>query len=357
MSANQSLFTSPLDNATANVAAATPIPKGMSEWPLVSAIYIIFIIFGFVLNVLTIIIFSCGKRSSSSEIKSYLITLAVADLITSLVTIPFFAFCKFILETCALNNIGAFCALMPFIVKLAVLTNLITNATLSIERYVAIANPLKIRASGKKHIIWLNLTIWTLAVAIAAVNFKVYTVSDAGQCSIDWDLYSIYTLVTNSIFALSVCLVLIFYALITIHLSRHNITRMHADSQTFNRRSLQKRSIKMLWTINILLFISWLPYAMTHMLTEIHYGFRVYVSYVVWIDSLDPLTRRKIDIAFDILNSSTILQTPIIYMIFLRGFTFDLKDLFQCVKFSWTLDQSTSRTASTSNGGEETRIS
>ena len=137
------------------------------------------------------------------------------------------------------------------------------------------------------------------------------------------------SMLSTSIYIISVLTVTLTYSMIIIRLRRRPNFREMVDNSSARWRR-KKNIVKMLCTINVLLTVSWLPYILMAVLYEVHHGLIIDVDLIFWLNNLKPKQEMRIHILFDLICSSTVFQTPIIYTVFLESFRLDFLDFIQC---------------------------
>ncbi|KAH9514504.1 Substance-P receptor [Bulinus truncatus] len=135
-------------------------------------------------NSLAILVFAKGKRSNT-DLRSFLINLAVADLIMAIVCIPF-TFAYQITENWIFPDV--MCPIVQCCQQVSVLASVCTNTAIGIDRLIAVKFPLRKRvtSSRSKQVI---LCIWVLAWSLGIVPLvKSRTVLKNGKlmCEEDW---------------------------------------------------------------------------------------------------------------------------------------------------------------------------
>ncbi|XP_060070666.1 QRFP-like peptide receptor [Ylistrum balloti] len=119
-------------------------------------------------NIAAIIIFAKGKRSKS-ELRPFLINLAVADLIMAIFCIPF-TFTDQLLSKWIFSK--PMCPIVLFLQTVSVTASASTNMAVGIDRFYAVAYPLKSRITSSRYRL-IILLIWIIAVGINSVQFMV----------------------------------------------------------------------------------------------------------------------------------------------------------------------------------------
>ena len=121
-------------------------------------------------NSIAIVIFTKGKRSKT-DLRPFLINLAVADLIMAIFCIPF----TFTYQLLDSNWVFSrpMCPIVMFLQTVSVTGSVITNMAIGIDRLCAIAFPLIATRNRSLRYRLIILFIWIIAVAFAGVQLKV----------------------------------------------------------------------------------------------------------------------------------------------------------------------------------------
>ncbi|KAK3582710.1 hypothetical protein CHS0354_013063, partial [Potamilus streckersoni] len=119
-------------------------------------------------NVFVVLVFVRGRRSRT-DLRPFLINLAVADLIMALFCMPF-TFISLMLKNWIFSK--PMCPIVLFMQLLSVVGSVFTNMAIGIDRFMAVAFPLRSRLT-KTRSKYVIVIIWTCAVAIGSVQFKV----------------------------------------------------------------------------------------------------------------------------------------------------------------------------------------
>uniref|UniRef100_A0A2C9JX71 G-protein coupled receptors family 1 profile domain-containing protein n=1 Tax=Biomphalaria glabrata TaxID=6526 RepID=A0A2C9JX71_BIOGL len=115
-------------------------------------------------NSLAIIVFAKGKRSNT-DLRSFLINLAVADLIMAIVCIPF-TFAYQITENWIFPDV--LCPIVQCCQQVSVLASVCTNTSIGIDRLVAVKFPLRKRVTNSRSKVVI-LCIWILAWSLGVI--------------------------------------------------------------------------------------------------------------------------------------------------------------------------------------------
>lgn len=119
-------------------------------------------------NVFVVLVFARGRRSRT-DLRPFLINLAVADLIMAIFCMPF-TFVYTMLKTWIFSK--PMCPIVLFVQLFSVSGSVFTNMAIGIDRFLAVSFPLRSRLTNKraKYVI---IVIWICAVALSSVQFKV----------------------------------------------------------------------------------------------------------------------------------------------------------------------------------------
>lgn len=119
-------------------------------------------------NVMVILVFTVGKWSRT-DLRPFLINLAIADLVMAIFCMPF-TFTYVVLDTWIFSK--PMCPMVLFVQMVAVTASVSTNMAIGIDRFLVVAYPLRSRltSSRSKYVI---VPIWITAIALASVNLFV----------------------------------------------------------------------------------------------------------------------------------------------------------------------------------------
>ena len=136
-------------------------------------------------NLFVVLVFARGRRSRT-DLRPFLINLAVADLIMAIFCMPF-TFIYTMLKTWVFSR--PLCPIVLFVQLCSVSGSVFTNMAIGMDRFLAVTFPLRSRLT-KKRAKYLIVTIWICSVALSSVQFKVAQTVEfsSGQmvCEEEW---------------------------------------------------------------------------------------------------------------------------------------------------------------------------
>ncbi|ESO88994.1 hypothetical protein LOTGIDRAFT_182876, partial [Lottia gigantea] len=215
-------------------------------------------------NSIAIVIFTRGKRSRT-ELRAFLTNLAVADLIMGIFCIPF---------TLSYQIIGEWvftapmCPVVIFLQYVSVTASVFTNMAIGIDRFYAVAFPLRKRLTSSKSK-FVIITIWTFSVVINSVQLLIgrTEVDGAGrlQCGESWPYpqkelkqsYSLFVLFLT--YFLPLCILSVTYTIIGRILWKRNVPGNSDETRDALQIKSKRKVVKMLVTIVLLFGLCWLP--------------------------------------------------------------------------------------------------
>ncbi|XP_041364856.1 substance-P receptor-like [Gigantopelta aegis] len=214
-------------------------------------------------NIIAIAIFARGKRSRT-ELRPFLMNLSVADLIVALICIPFTTTYQLMDEWVFSDPM---CPLVQFIQTVSVTASVSTNMAIGIDRYFAVAHPLRKRftSSKSKYVIVL---IWSISFALSVVLLFVgKTNNDEGKtkCGETWPEPSKFW---NKAYTLFLMCLTYFTPLLILCVTYSIVGRIlsvrampgHSDEIRDAAQVKSKRKIvKMLITVVLMFGMCWLP--------------------------------------------------------------------------------------------------
>ncbi|KAL8591165.1 hypothetical protein ACOMHN_057905 [Nucella lapillus] len=169
---NYSLNVSFNDSGTSNGSAEDPTPEALvlSEGAKVGLIilYTLTTLLSISGNILVVIVFSRGRRCRT-DIRPFLINLAVADLVMAIFCMPF-TFTSVMVKTWMFSK--PMCPVVLFMQHLSVSASVFTNMAIGSDRFLVVMFPFRSRVmtARAKYVL---VTIWTCAVGLSSVQLAV----------------------------------------------------------------------------------------------------------------------------------------------------------------------------------------
>ena len=163
------------DNATNLITNSTLDLTNTGDEDLVLRDYILIVMYSIttllaiVGNSIAIIIFTKGKRSKT-DLRPFLINLAVADLIMAIFCIPF-TFTYSLMSDWIFS--APMCPIVMFLQTVSVTGSVSTNMAIGIDRFCAIAFPLNATRNTVNRYKCIIILIWIIAIAFAGVQLFV----------------------------------------------------------------------------------------------------------------------------------------------------------------------------------------
>lgn len=148
-------------------------------------LYTFTILFAVVGNILVVIVFSKGGRSRT-DIRPFLISLAVADLIMAIFCMPF-TFTYVMTRTWIFSK--PMCPIVLFMQHLSVSASVFTNMAIGIDRFLVVTFPLRARMTAKRARYTIGI-IWVCAVTLSSVQLVVSrakSIRNFVHCDEQWD--------------------------------------------------------------------------------------------------------------------------------------------------------------------------
>lgn len=189
-------------------------------------IYILAIVLGASGNIISIIVFTNGRRCNT-DIRGFLINLAIADLMMAVVCLPF-SFTSALLRRWIFS--APMCPIILFTQMLSVTVSVYTNTAISIDRFMAIKYPLKLLRTSRRHVHWVVAVIWVVSACLCGVQLWVGRLvrgaDDTMQCEEVWpqsesgvDFRKWYTLIVLIItYIIPVFFIMTMYGLVCVKL-------------------------------------------------------------------------------------------------------------------------------------------
>lgn len=153
-------------------------------------------LFSIIGNGFVILVFARGRRSRT-DLRPFLINLAISDLVMAIFCMPF-TFIYTMMNTWIFSK--PMCPIVLFFQLFSVTGSVFTNMAIGIDRFLAVMFPLRSRLT-KQRAKYVLLGIWLCATAISSVQFVVGRAVDLNdgkmQCIEDWkheDRRKVYTI-------------------------------------------------------------------------------------------------------------------------------------------------------------------
>ncbi|XP_067942590.1 rhodopsin-like [Watersipora subatra] len=282
-----------------------------TELRIITGILIMQSTLGVVLNIITILAISFGKKTGR-KVKLQLINLAVADCLMALFVVPGYTYVDQLFLSTSLQ-----CKLYFFTYQVTVHAGLNCNAVISIERAFIVLFPLYEKRYRKVHKICVIVFIWlctTLAEIEQLLDQELIELNDYGHeygyCS-GTDSSSHYYLNMLIRFIVPVSVIFISYTAILLKLCLRRWNSLIANTSTDQHRASQKVLI-MLAVDALLTLITWLPFNI----------FLVFDSEPL----LDKNASRYLitEVTLYMLMGTNAFSTPVVYFIFSKNFRHDV---------------------------------
>ncbi|CAG2203464.1 prolactin-releasing peptide receptor-like isoform X1 [Mytilus edulis] len=224
-------------------------------------------------NIIVVIVFRKGKRSRT-DLRPFLINLAIADLLMALFCMPF-TFADAIFRTWIFSE--PFCPIVLFVQMLSVAASVFTNVAIGMDRFLVVAYPLKHRFTIQRYK-YVIVAIWTCSILLASVQLFVaramHFESGVLVCNEIWPntnsrrIYTIFVLVLTYIIPLII--LSITYSIVSFLLWK----RTSPGNRDHFRDFLQWRSkikvVKMLVIVVTIFGLCWLPLHVFTLVIDFH---------------------------------------------------------------------------------------
>ena len=168
---NTSMMNDSMSNVTSasnNISMENPGMLNSSEvaaWAVMYALATILSISG---NILVVLVFTKGRRCRT-DIRPFLINLAVADLIMAVFCMPFTS--TYVMMTYWVFT-EPLCPIVLFFQNLSVSASVFTNMAIGTDRFLVVMFPLKSRVTTARAK-YVLLTIWAASTILGSVQFFV----------------------------------------------------------------------------------------------------------------------------------------------------------------------------------------
>ncbi|CAL1547087.1 unnamed protein product [Lymnaea stagnalis] len=147
-------------------------------------LYTLTIVFSIVGNILVVVVFTKGRRCRT-DIRPFLINLAIADLIMALICMPF-TFTFVMIRTWVFSK--PMCPIVLFMQHLSVSASVFTNMAIGIDRFLVVTFPLRARMTTQRAKYTIGI-IWVCAIGLSSVQLVVGRATDHGHivdCDEQW---------------------------------------------------------------------------------------------------------------------------------------------------------------------------
>jgi tachykinin-like receptor len=283
-------------------------------------------------NLIVIWIVLANKRMRTVT-NYFLVNLSVADAMVSTLNVTFN-------YTYMLNSHWPFgtlyCKISQFVAVLSISASVFTLMAISIDRYMAIMNPLRQRM-GRRMTLCIALGIWVLSIALSLPHLLFFTTyvhvfSDGGYrvvCYAEWpdgsSTQSYQEYIYNIVFMILTYFLPIgsmsyTYARVGLELWGSQSIGECTQRQLENIKS-KRRVVKMMIVVVSIFAVCWLPFHMYFILT----------SFMPQITNADYI--QEVYLAFYWLAMSNSMYNPIIYCWMNSRFRRGFKQVFSCCPF------------------------
>lgn len=211
-------------------------------------------LFSIVGNGFAILVFVRGRRSRT-DIRPFLINLALFDIITAVFCMPF-TFLYTMMETWIFSK--PMCTIVLFVQLLSVSGSVFTNMAIGIDRFIVVMFPLRSRVN-KHRTKYVIVVIWVCSIALSSVQFKVARASEhAGgitRCGEEWEdmksrkIYTIFVFVITYLVPLFI--LTITYSIVGILLWRRISPGNHDQSRDL-KQLRSKRKVRQSHKVNFI---------------------------------------------------------------------------------------------------------
>lgn len=242
-----------------------------------SAVYLVIFFISTLGNGLIILVVAKNQRLRSASINRLIVSMAVADLLTSIFNMTV-EICIYTKEATGQRFVwfqgpgsDFFCKIIAFVQGLSFASSVLTLTAIAVNRFFAVFFPLKMPAiSGPLTSIGIGV-IWLVSIAIASPMLYAQKVieEDCGvQCKEQWSPAfdgetspKIYTLVLLiSLYVVPLVVITILYTAIVRKVWKRQVPGNIIAPNRLVELLTKKRVLRMLITIMVIFAISWLPY-------------------------------------------------------------------------------------------------
>lgn len=231
-------------------------------------------------NIFVVLVFTKG-RHSRTDLRPFLINLAVADLVMAFFCMPF-TFADTILGHWVFYK--PLCTLVLFVQLFAVAASVMTNMAIGIDRFLVVLFPLRSRVtySRSKYVIGV---IWFSAFSLASVQFFVGRAQKSGdiyKCIEVWPTPESRKIYTVCLFLCTYIIPLfilsITYSIVGILLWKRTAPGNKDQTRDLHRLRSKIKIVKMLVIVVAVFGVCWLPLHVFAMLVDFYDGFLQFES-------------------------------------------------------------------------------
>lgn len=273
-------------------------------------------------NSFVILVFARGRRSRT-DLRPFLINLAICDLIMAIFCMPF-TFIYTMLDTWIFSK--PMCPIVLFVQLLSVSGSVFTNMAIGIDRFMAVMFPLRSRLT-KKRAKYVICIIWVCSTALSSVQFKVARAEDvqAGliACQETWEnpndrkIYTVFLFVIT--YLIPLLILSITYSIVGILLWKRISPGNRDHVRDLQQLRSKRKVVKMLIIVVAMFGVCWFPLHLFILLIDFQPEIVQYVS---------RETLTTLFISFHWLAMSNSFANPIIYGFTNESFRADLVSLF-----------------------------
>lgn len=290
-------------------------------------LFAIIVLFGFCGNILLAYVIISKSKSKSSRGK-FVLNLAISDILTCLLCIPFTTV-RLLLVQWTLGEI--LCKLVPVLEALYIFVSSLTVLAIAIDRYQSIVKwPKVIRNSNTKYVF---LMMWMFSLALALPMFVFHHVEtvevipslfSVSVCVEKWSSYlsrGIYTLVVLLFhFALPILSISMLHVLICKFIGSHFGSKLHSGSNRTRRYLVRQKKNVVLLTATALSFaLTWLPWTCINLIADFS------------VEGFRAINISLLTAACHLLAMSSVCVNPIVYGWFNSMYRQEIESIFRKV--------------------------
>ncbi|XP_067022613.1 QRFP-like peptide receptor [Acropora muricata] len=242
-----------------------------------SAVYVVIFFISTLGNVLVIVVVAKNLRLRSATINRLIVSMAVADLLTSIfnMTVEISIYTK---QATGQRFVwfkgpgsGFLCKIIPFIQGLSLASSVLTLTAIAVNRFFAVFFPLKMSDLNYPLTSIVIGLIWLVSVAMASPLLYAQKVieEDCGvQCMEQWSpafngdtspkIYTLMLLI--SLYVIPVFVITILYTAIVRKVWKRQVPGNIIAPNRLVELLTKKRVLRMLITIVVVFALCWLPY-------------------------------------------------------------------------------------------------